>query len=128
MKIRLKPPRKKSGNKLQSNILEILGQERIKIMFLPQKINLHGLTYRSPFSTYCYTVAGHSQASNRCDMRSDIPTLPCHHQPLRYTSDHSYRYDSHMDLLLWKTNLFHNKTQMRCKWIRMNKRHVNNPC
>jgi len=81
------------------------------VTFLPKKVNLHGLTYRSPFSTYCYTVAGHSQASNRCYMHSGIPTLPCHRQPLRYTSDHSYRYDFHMDLLLWKTNLLHDKTQ-----------------
>jgi len=88
-----------------------------RVTFLPKTVDLHGLTYCSPFSTYCYTVAGHSQASSRCYTHSDTPTLPCHRQPLRYTSDHSYRYDFHMDLLLWETNLIYNKTQIWCRWI-----------
>lgn len=131
MKKRLRHPlSKKNGKMLQSSIFEILGQERVKVTFLPKTVNLHGLTYCSPFSTYCYTVAGHSQASSRCYTHSDTPTLPCHRQLLRCTYDHSYRYDFHMELLLWKTNLLYDKTQIWCRWIsiKKKKRHVNNPC
>jgi hypothetical protein len=37
MKKRLKPPSKKNGNKLQSSIFEFSGQERVTVMFLPEK-------------------------------------------------------------------------------------------